>query len=207
MDLKTRLVTEPNDKQAVSDYREVSSVRAAVRALADYLRDVTFPIDGGKHTSFSVVREMKAEPEDKATYPAASVYVDGNIEYDSDTGTFEQYLVKQFPKGGLYINGDVSMELTVHVWTNEDLHRENALMALEDASNPVNWMTGFRLEMPYYHSLRADFLLLRMQYEDSEADNQRRYRKLVMQFQAKTPYARFLSLPEIKAKPLVDFAD
>lgn len=206
MDLETRLVTEPNDKQTVTDYREVSSVRAAVRALADYLRGLTFPIDGGRHTKFTIVREMKAEPEEAAKYPAAAVYVDGNIEYDSDTGTFEQYLVKQFPSGGLYINGDVSMELTVHVWTNEDLHRENALMALEDASNPVNWMTGFRLEMPYYHNLRADFLLLRVQYEDSDTDNQRRYRKLSMSIRAKTPYAQFLSLPEVKAKPLVDFA-
>ena len=206
MDLKTRLIEEPNDKQALTKYREVSSVRAGVRALADYLRELTFPIDGGKYTKFTIVREMKAEPEENAKYPAASVFPDGNIDYDSDTGSFEQYIAQQFEGGGLYINGDVRTELTVHVWTNEDLHRENALMALEDASNPVNWMTGFRLEMPYYHNIRADFLLLRLQYEDNEGDNQRRYRKMTVTFRVTCPYAQYIALPLVNAKPLVDFA-
>lgn len=206
MELETRLIEDPNEKQKLTKHREVSAVRAGVRGLADYLRGLSFPIDGGKHTKFTIVREMKAEPEENAKYPAAAVFPDGNIDYDADTGTFEQYLAQQFSNGGLYINGDVRTELTVHVWTNEDQHRENALMMLEDASNPVNWMTGFRLEMPYYYNLRADYMLLRVQYEDNDADVQRRYRKLSATFKVVCPYAQYIELPLVNAKPLVDFA-
>lgn len=202
--LVARLVTGATEKQKLTKTREVSSVRAAVRALADYLRELSFPIDGGKHVKFSVVREMKADPEENAKYPAAAIYPEGNIDYDSDTGSFEQYQAAEFDDGGLYINGDVRTELTVHVWTNEDQHRENALMCLEDACNPVDYMTGFRLEMPFYHGLRADYLLLSVQYEDNDADVQRRYRKLIMRVRVTCPYASMLLLPKLNARAVVD---
>ncbi|TXH50873.1 MAG: hypothetical protein E6Q97_19555 [Desulfurellales bacterium] len=198
-DLKARLVEEAGDKLRPTQTREVSSIRGAVRALADYLRTLTFPVDGGQHTRFSVVREMKAEVEQDAKYPAAAVYPDGVIDYDADTGSLEQYQIQQFRDGGLYINGDVRTELSVHVWTDADFTRENILMCLEDAFNPVNWMTGFSLEMPFYYNLRADYLLLRVQYEDAPDDVQRRYRKLMVTVRVTCPCAQHMTLPELRA--------
>lgn len=199
-----RLVTSANDKQKLTEIREVSAARAPVRALADYIRSLQFPIDGGRNTTFSVVREMKAEPEANASYPAACVFVEG-VDYDTDTQSLEQYQDAQFANGGVYISGDLRAEANVHIWTTEDFHRENALMALEDAANPVDWMAGFRLEMPFYYNLRADYMLLNLQYEDSDADNQRRYRKLLAKVKIVSPYAQFIKLPYLKPRAVVDF--
>lgn len=207
MTLPTNLVRDPGTKLLPSSHRDCSAAVAPIRALTTYLESLTFPLDGHKRMKFAVVRALKAEPEDLAAYPAAAVFMEGEAQYGMEDGALQPIYD---PSGdlddgsSLFLGGEVRVDLQVHVWTNEIEERENVMMALEDAFTPVEWMSGFLLEMPHYYNLRASYQFRSMSYEDTDADNQRRYRKLGIRIQATCPYARVFTLPRLRPAPAVE---
>lgn len=187
--------------------RECAASRAACRALAEYLETLTFPVSGGLQQKFAVVRDLRAESEDLAKYPGACVFPDGEAQYGTDEGALHPI----YDESGalidgrqLFLMGELRTDLQVHVWTNEVEHREYALMMLEDAMSPVEWMNGFFLDMPHYHNLRASYQLMSMGYEDVDSDNQRRFRKCTLRVQATCPYARIFDLQRIRPRAAVE---
>jgi len=197
------LVLERGTPVRATPNRECSASRAPCRALAEYIETLTIPTPGGAHTKFVVVRDLKAEPEDLAEYPGACVFHEGEPQYGTEEGGLQPIYD---PTGDLqdgtqlFLVGELKVDLQVHVWTNEIEHREGVLMMLEDAMNPVEWMSGFFLEMPHYHNLRASFQLMSMAYEDVDSDTQRRYRKCTLRVQAICPYARIFGLPRLRPR-------
>lgn len=201
------LVIEHGIKVVPTVNRECSAVRASCRALAEYLETLRFPVSGGLAQSFAVVRDLRAEPEDLAKYPGACVFPEGEPQYGTEEGSLHPI----YDESGtlvdgtqLFLMGEIKADLQVHVWTNEVEHREYVLMMLEDAMAPVEWMSGFFLEMPHYHNLRASYQLMSMGYEDVDSDNQRRYRKCTLRVQACCPYARIFDLARIRPRADVE---
>jgi hypothetical protein len=197
------LVTERSQKPAFTKSREVSAARAPIRALAAYLETIRFGESTGSFDKFATVEDGKADPEDLADYPSACVYIEGGVRYAED-GAIEPTDGIVIGDSQLLLAGDVQMTVLVHVWTNEDEHREIVLAALEDAFSPVEWMAGFQLDMPHYYGCRAQYQLTEMTYEDSPDDVQRRYRKLTAQLQVRSPYARMFSLPRFRPRMSLD---
>jgi hypothetical protein len=204
----TSLLVEERGIQVLpTSTRECSAARAVCRALAEYLETLTFPVTGGLQQKFAVVRDLRAEPEDLGKYPGACVFPDGEAQYGTEEGSLQPI----YDESGvlldgtqLFLMGEIREDLQVHVWTNEVEHREYVLMMLEDAMNPVEWMSGFFLDMPHYHNLRASYQLMSMGYEDVDSDNQRRYRKCTLRVQATCPYARVFDLQRIRPRAAVE---
>lgn len=204
------LVTDRSIRQVVTAHRECSAARAPVRALAAYLETFRVPVSGGSWTKFKVVRDCRAEPEDLAKYPGAAVFHEGEIQYGAEDGSLEPIYDPSgdLPDGvSLFMPGEVKVTLQVHVWTNEDEHRELVAMMMEDGLAPVEWMSGFMLTMPHYHGLRATFLLLQASYEDAPDDDQRRYRKMAYRLQATCPHVRVLGLARLHPRASVEVSN
>lgn len=182
-----------------TDRCETSAARAPIRALAEYLGEVEFAESVNGSSRLAVISDGKADPESLADYPAAAIYVDGPIRYVED-GSVEPVTGSAVEGGQLILMGEVQASVLVHVWTNEDEHRETVLRALEDAFSPVEWMSGFELEMPHYYNCVATYQLMEITFEDSPDDVQRRYRKVTLQLMVRSPYARLFSLPTIKPR-------
>lgn len=188
-------------------YRECSAARAPIRALTEYLRTLRFPITGGQHGEFAVVRDMPAEPEDYAAYPGACVFPEGAVQYGTEDGGLQPIYDESGALedgSAMMLMGEIKVEIQIHVWTNEVEDRENAIMAIEDALAPVEWMSGFFLEMPHYHNLRASYQIMAMTYEEQDTDVQRRYRKCNFRVQATCPYVRVFTLPRLDPRAGVD---
>lgn len=193
------LIEEPGVRPQFSLKRECSASRAPVRALADYLTTVRFGSNTGTIDKFRFVRDGKADPEDLAKYPAACVYVEGEVKYGAEDGSLEPVYTEDLKDNHakLFLAGEVQSTLLIHSWTNEDEHRETVLSALEDALSPVEWMSGFQLDMPHYYGCRASYQLMSMTFEDQMDDLQRRYRKCSALVMCRSPYARVFSLKPI----------
>jgi len=132
------------------------------------------------------------------------------VDYGADDASFQMLYspADDDPEGGAIMgSGEIKQTLSVHIWTDEDAIRENALMMVEDALDPVEWMTGFMLEMPHYYNLRAVYSVERMTYEDSPDDNARRYRKLLFSIVSHSPKARRFVLPRLDPRAVVEVSD
>lgn len=201
----TNLVAKPGIKIVPSRYRKYSAAKSPVVALAEYLASVEFPIDGQKHTKFAIVKAMKADPEDLASYPAIGVYPDGEIQYGGEDGQLDKQVCHdeegQFT---LLLAGDIRTDLAVHLWANDEAIREQGLTCLEDALSPLEWMQGFMLDMPHYYGQRASYQLLTVAYEDVQGDNERRYKKALARVRVTCPYVQSVILPRLNSKGLTE---
>ncbi len=191
-------------KLQVTSVRETSAARAPIRALSEYLKTVRFsePVSGSDR--FQVVQDGKSDPEDLADYPSVAVYAEGPVRYGAEDGNLEPVSTVDVDDKAALLVGDIQTTLLVHVWTNEDEHREIVMQALEDAFSPNEWMSGFQLEMPHYHNGRATYQITELVFEDSPDDVSRRYRKLVVQLQVRSPYVRLFSIPKILPRNRVE---
>lgn len=197
------LVLNRDVRPVLTANRECSSIRAPVVALADYLQTLRCPVGDGKHVSFETVKAYRAEPEDEAEYPAACVFPEGEASYSEDEN-LQQYAdesLRVSESSVLLMASEVLQTLQVHVWTNEEAHRDQLLMMVEDAMDPVEWMGGFLLEMPHYHGGRALYASKQMTIEDNDGDNLRRFRKLAWRVQVRSPRYRLHEMAKIN--PLV----
>lgn len=193
------LVLDRDVRPAYTFTRACAAQRAPARALADYLTTLRFPINPGKHTKFAQVLDLKATPQEISSYPSAAVYPEGECQYGGgeDHPSLEPTLVFQEGPRGLFLCGEVRQSLSVDLWTNNDELRESCLAMLEDGLSPVEWMSGFMLEMPHYYGMRADYQLLSMTFPDNDSDNMRGYRKALLRLQTTCPFARVFELPEL----------
>lgn len=202
----TRAILERGDKQKLTAVRTCSAAKAPIIALAEYLDSLTFPISGGKDIKLRKVLVMKAQPEEKAEYPCACVFPEGPPDYGEQDGVLMPTYSSDgdVDGGALFGCGEVSVPISVHIWTTEEPHRDNALMMLEDGFNPSHDQLGLILEMPHYHGIRATFVLSRVQYEDTETDNMHRWRKLILSVKSMCPVARVHMLPRLLPRAQVE---
>lgn len=174
--LKTRLVTEPGDKQQLTGVRDTDCRTALARAVAEYLRPLEVHQEGGRRMKLETVSESWSEPEDMADFPSAVVYAFGDGTYDSSR--FSPSLT-ELP-GGVVLRAvaEFTIPIVVEVWCTDPEERMALSILLEDAFDPVDWMTGFQLELPHYFNSRATFIKQSAVYMDDEINAQQRIRRL-----------------------------
>lgn len=175
--LVARPILDANDLQKHTFVREEDARSALARGLKDYLETLSITWGAGRLLRWDHVSIEWAEPEDPGNYPALSIVGEGEGTYEEnaqellsvvdETGALDGYL-KQ--------SSELKQTFNLIVWANDPAERSGLVAALEDALEPVDWMQGLRLELPYYFNARAGYAKLSVSYTDDAASAQSRAR-------------------------------
>jgi len=199
---KARLITQPGTPTAYTGDQETDARTALTRGLAEYLSMLSFKAPGGRELRFDKVLDTWAEPEDGAKYPRAIVTGTGSGIYDASSLTPDKPTTRNqlpAPDGRYLISSCVFVQdLSVEVWANDPPARRAIVAGLESAFNPVDFMYGFVLELPFYFNERATFSLKDMAYPDNEQDAMRRHRNAVFTVTGEVPVVNLFTYPLAK---------
>jgi len=172
------------------------------RGLAEYLGQQSVEI-GGRKLQLKAYTTW-AEPEDAVTYPAVAIAAEAGIYDRGFTPSFEKS-----------IDGDVSLmafsefqqNLIVDLWATDPRERSYLCAMVEESLNPVDWMYGMRLRLPFYHNTVATYELMASQYIDSADDAMAKYRRAQFTVRANMTTYRLLRFPDAVARFNLDVSE
>lgn len=191
-ELMTRLVTDSDDVEELTNVRTTDTRTALARGLVEYLAQLSYIAEGGRMGAFVNAQLCWAEPETPATFPALTVIGLAPGSYsDSDFSP----RVHKCAGFALQEMSALEQEFLVTVWAKDPMQRMALATLIEDASDPVDWMSGFRLELPFYFGARATYLVKNVQYMDGGQDAQRRWRLAIFGVTASVPKYRPIGTP------------
>lgn len=185
------LVAEPTYHVDLTGYRETDVHTAMARGLAEYLAQQSVEI-GGRKLSLTTYNTW-AEPEANVAYPAAAIGAGPGLYDRNLTPNIVQTLTGQ---QRLVSVTEFSQELTIDLWATDPKERLYLVAMIEEALNPVEWMYGFRLVLPFYHGTTAVYELLTSQYQDSSDDAMANYRRAAFTVRGTTTAYRLLNFPD-----------
>lgn len=194
------LIREPSYKLELTAYRETDVHTAMARGLAEYLAQQTIDI-GGRKLSLTTYTTW-AEPENQVSYPAVAVGAGPGVYDRNLTPNMSQTVAGT---SRLISVTEFSQELTVDLWATDPKERSYLVAMIEEALNPVDWMYGFRLVLPFYHNATAVYELLNSQYQDSSDDAMAKYRRAIFTLRGTVTAYRLLNFPD--ALPVVPRLD
>lgn len=195
----TTLVTTPDTPIQLTAYRETDVHTAMARGLAEYLAQQTIEI-GGRKLQLTTYTTW-AEPENQVSYPAAVVGAEAG-SYDRG---FTPSLAAQLTKtSSLVAFTEFTQDLNLEVWATDPKERSYLTAMVEEALNPVDWMYGMRLILPFYHGTSATYELLSSQYVDSSDDAMAKYRRAQFTIKGNVTAYRLLNFPETNARLVLD---
>lgn len=211
----TRLITSPSEgRPTYTANRECDAVTALKRGLREYLEQVYLDVLGVR-VLFQRVLEVWAESDEVASYPAAVVMARDEAEYDAagftpsldvtpivvrpeDPASQKTYLVKY---------SEVTAPLVIEMHCTSAEERVQCSMLLEDALNPVDWMYGFKLQLPHYFNQVAVFEPMKTQQLDSEDNARRRWRPGTVFLSGQLSVLRARSLPGLQPQASIEVTD
>jgi hypothetical protein len=163
---------------------------ALTRGLKEYLESLRGVLAGGRELRFVQVMQVWTDTEVPAKYPAACVTAPGTGTYDANAMSPKTIKVPNNPGVFLRQHSELVQDMTVEVWCTDVAERMAMVALVEDLFEPVDWMTGFRLELPHYYNARATFEKMALTYIDSGDDAQRRWRRAVFAVRGTVPQLR-----------------
>lgn len=193
----TRLVTQPEYQLTLTPYRECDAHTALARGLAEYLGQQSIEI-GGRRLQLTTFSQW-AEPEDNVRYPALAV---GAGEGTYLRGFTPDGFIPMEDGQQLQVITEFDQKLTLEMWANDPRERAMLVAMVEECMNPVDWMYGMRLMLPFYHSTTATYELLTSTYMDSAEDAVAKFRKVSFSVAASTTVYRLTRLPVAQAPRL-----
>lgn len=202
----SRLITRADEVVRMSARRDTDVRTSLTRALADYLTTLRIDFDGGRESRFMTVQEVWGESEQPIYYPAAAVIAVEEGTYDASRFTPHTYTLGE----GRFVRevAEFSQPITVEIWATDPKERMALVTMCEDAFDPVEFMTGFRLEMPHYFNQRATFEKMTLEYDDNEEAAQRRDRRAIFRLMGTTSQVRPIGfVPEMQVNYRYDVAD
>lgn len=167
--LRARVLLRPDDEQVLSYTRLESPRDALARALKEYIEPAAINWTHGRLLKFSRISIGWETPEEPAEWPSLSIVGEGPGSYEDSefsprlisVGSKEQNLwLKQ--------SSELKQNFILTVWSNDPVERAGLLTILEDLLEPALFMTGVRLELPYYFNARATYEKLSVMYKDAE---------------------------------------
>lgn len=195
----TTLVRDPNFRSALTAVRDTDVHTAMSRGLAEYLSQQVIEV-GGRRLQLTTFSTW-AEPEQNVSYPAAGVSA-GAGKYDRSftpklAGTIDD-------DTRIFGYSEFTQELTIDLWATDPKERLYLVAMVEEALNPVDWMYGCRLHLPFYHGATASYELVSSQYVDSAEEAVRKYRRATFNITAHVQALRLLTLPTAKPRLRMD---
>lgn len=196
---KTRLILTPDEAAPYTAVRETDVRTALLRGLREYVENLSYDAPGGARHRFLRVEETWPEPDQNAKYPSASIYTDEPGLYDA-VGFTPSFA--QLPDGRvLQTTAEFTQTITIDLWCTNATERMGLIAMLEDAFDPVDWMSGFRLRLPHYFNAVASYLKVNLSAVDSTENANRRWRLASMTLQAAVPQIRMVgALPGLELR-------
>ncbi len=193
------LVTDPDMGMQLTGYRETDAHTAMARGLAEYLSQQTIEV-GGRKLQLKTYSTW-AEPEDQVSYPAAAIGAEAGTY---DRGFTPNYVQTVDAKVRLIAVSEFVQDLQIDLWATDPKERLFLSAMIEEVLNPVEWMYGMRLVLPFYHNTIASYELLGSQYTDTSDDAMAKYRRAQFTVRGNMTTYRLLNFPT--ATPRLDFA-
>jgi hypothetical protein len=206
----TKLITVANAKPPhLTAIRECDAVTALKRGLKEYLEQVYLDVEGVR-VRFQQVHDVWADTDQVAQYPSAVVMAadEATYDYSSFTPVLDPLrLVSQVVVNGaepanmrsyLVKYAEVEAKLALEIHCSSPAERVQVQMMLEDALNPVDWMYGFKLDLPHYFNQRAVYEPMTSQMLDSEGDARRRWRPGTVFLAGQVSLLRVRALPQFQ---------
>ncbi len=193
--VQTTLITQPAYSVPYTARRDCSCWQAIARGLAEYLSQLKTTASGAEYRLLKTHAGW-AEPEELAMYPSCAIY-------SEEPGTYEDHALTpvsdQLPDGRSLVRAsEFNQRMTIDVWCTSPAERSILVAMLEDALDPVDWMSGFRLRLPHYHNAVASFLKDGVSHADSAEQGNRRWRLASFTVRASLEQIRFVGqLPEL----------
>jgi len=202
----TTLIVDPNYDVPYTSRRETDCWGALARGLSEYVSQLHMDWDGGASVRLLKVYAGWAEPESLSVYPSAVVYAETPGTYDGDSlSTIREVL----PDGrSLQRVAEFTQTFTLDVWCTHAEDRTALVAMLEDALDPVDWMSGFHLRLPHYHNAVGTFLKGSLNIQDSAEQAGRRWRLASFTIAASVTQIRFIGYaPALDIRPVVSVVD
>lgn len=192
-------VIDPEYSVTLTAYRETDAHTALAKGLAEYLGQQSVDINGRKLqlTTYTTW----AEPEDTVRYPAAAIGADMGTYSRGFTPSYEQTI------GGevrLLAVSEFEQNLQIDLWATDPKERSYLCTMIEEALNPVDWMYGMRLILPFYHNAVGVYEMLSSQYFDTSDDAMAKYRRAIFTVRATLTTYRLLNFPDATPRVQVD---
>ena len=176
-DGRARLISDVNDSSILHYSRSEDARSALARGIQEYIAGLSIEWIGGRSLEFRHVLTSWAEPEDPKVYPSAVIVAGVPMDYEDESLT---------PKTEHCLGGYVRsvagcrQRFELLIWTTDPQERKGIVTMLEDALDPVDWMTGIRLELPYYFNSRATYEKKSLYYIDDADSALKRWRRAVI---------------------------
>ncbi len=194
--LFTQHVTEPDVPEELTAVRTVDSRTALARGLCEYYAMQSFMQEGGRLIQFKSVNFTWAESEQTADSPSLAIHPLGPGVYADASTT--PHLVTGETDWNLVQTGAIEQEFQVTAWCTDVEQRVAMACMLEDAADPVEFMSGFRLALPFYFGTHAEYLVKNVIHQDAPADASRRWRLVMFGVSGHMPkYRRIGVLPSM----------
>jgi len=161
------------------------------RGLSEYLGQQTIEV-GGRKLQLKAYTTW-AEPEDVVTYPAIAIAAEAGIYDRSFTPSYESTIERDVR---LMAFAEFQQNLIVDLWATDPRERSYLCAMVEESLNPVDWMYGMRLMLPFYHNTVATYEMLSSQYFDSSDDAMAKYRRAQFTVRANMTTYRLLRFPD-----------
>jgi hypothetical protein len=176
-DSRTRVITSPNDLEKTTSYRETDCRTALARGLREYIEDNhSIQWAAGKEVSFLNVLEIWGAPEFPAKFPSCVVNGAGDGTYVGNQLNPSLVECSDIPGTYVRVRGDFEQTFDLIVWATDDVARMALTSHLESLLNPVDWMDGLRLELPFFFGARATYIATSPVYQDAEDSSSRKLR-------------------------------
>ena len=188
--LVVRPILDADDLQKISYVRTVDSRTAIARAMAEYLGMLSMIWEGGRLLKFARTKFYWAEPEEIGELPAAALIGLGEGTYEDSTLSAQLTPVDDGTNRYLYSYAAMMQRFRLEIWSTDPVELYGLSAMIEDALEPTDWMTGIRLELPYYFNARATFEKTALMYIPSGSDAQQRWRKAVFYITGTCPQYR-----------------
>lgn len=186
--LVARPILKSNDKQVLTYTRTTDARSALARGLREYLLTRSLIWEGGRKMQLLDVFITWAAPEDPAVYPSASLVGAQDAEYEAAEMTPKLIQIVD-PKDKRYIRqvSELGQRFGLVIWTQDPMQRMGLSALIEDAMEPAEFMTGLRLELPYYFNARATYEKISLNYMDDTGSAAKRWRRATFTIKANVP--------------------
>lgn len=199
----TTLILDPEQEPLWTPHRETDTHTALTRGLKEFIQSLV--LDGdvpSQRVTFKDVIEDWADPETVSKLPSAAVYTIEAGIYDDDD--FQASTIDLEGGHVLKVCSELLQTVVLDIHCASKPQRSSIVQQLEDAFEPVDWMSGFRLALPHYFGAHAEFLKVVLDYQDNEESAQKRWRVAQFQLEARVNQIKFLGkVPRLQPKARV----
>jgi len=201
---KAALLLTPDVLEVLTDRRDLDARSALLRGCAEYLKKLSAQYKGTE-IRFAKTFYAWADPEVEAVYPSAIAWAEEAGTYDASQLTPNSTMAMQVgTERYVAKTGELVQRFKIDAYVNAIAEGQAFTMMLEDAIAPTTWMYGFRLRLPYYHGVHAEYEAVSVNFTDDATAAEGRLRHIHIEMTGRLPMYRTLQNPDgsVRIKPL-----